>query len=181
MSYQVPEETRFELKFVASTLDLFTILHWVRMHPEGFRKAYPDRWINNVYFDSPDCVAYSENLAGESSRSKTRYRWYGNSPFPQSGTLEIKNKRNLFVWKKLFKVKQAPYATGDNWRTITNNIKNQLAPEDRHWLEIFSDPILINRYHRRYFLSSDNKVRITVNKDISPLLIGNTQPIILNH
>ena len=61
---QVPETARQEIKFVANRSDYDLIEHWVRLHGLGFGIAYPDRTVNNVYFDTHELMAYAENLAG---------------------------------------------------------------------------------------------------------------------
>ena len=73
-------EERHEVKFAAYATAIRGMLrHWLHMHPAGFFSPYPERQVNNVYFDTWDYRAYAENLAGVSERSKVRYRWYGDS------------------------------------------------------------------------------------------------------
>ena len=47
-------DTRYELKQTYSELFLPELRSWVQMHPAGFREAYPPRWVNSIYFDTPD-------------------------------------------------------------------------------------------------------------------------------
>ena len=82
MTGAVGTELRHEVKFAAYAIEYESLCHWLRMHPSGFVKSYPDRQVNNVYFDSWDYRAFAENLAGISQRSKVRYRWYGNDEGP---------------------------------------------------------------------------------------------------
>ena len=51
MYHQVPELARYEIKFVAYEGNFHTLLHWLHMHPAGFISPYPDRRVNNIYFD----------------------------------------------------------------------------------------------------------------------------------
>jgi hypothetical protein len=48
------------------------------------------------------------------------------------------------------------------WRSIRENIKNQISDEGRFWIDSNPFPILINRYQRIYFVSRDEKIRITI-------------------
>lgn len=73
MTYKVPEKARQEIKFVSYEVNYALVKHWVRMHSAGFTSPYPDRWVNNVYFDTYEGAAYSENLSGSSARTKIRY------------------------------------------------------------------------------------------------------------
>ncbi len=163
MSYIVPDKTRYEIKYIARETNLASIIHWIRMNPEGFIKAYPDRWVNNIYFDTPDCIAFKDNLSGTSSRTKVRYRWYGlTGGYPDKGFLEIKRKRNMFVWKLLYRANEAPYFAGANWQEVYGLICRQMTQEGKQWLNDYPHPVLINHYYRRYYVSYDQRVRITV-------------------
>ena len=112
----ISREYRHELKFILDGLKEDWIHQQIKMHPAGFVRAYPPRYINNIYFDTYDFKAYQENLSGASGRLKVRYRWYGEEPYPTSGTLEVKCKRNQFGWKENYKIKESPYGDGDHWK-----------------------------------------------------------------
>ena len=118
--------------------------------------------MNNIYFDTYENFAYSENLSGVSGRTKLRYRWYGLHQVPQPGTLEIKCKRNYFGWKRRFPVDLSLADEFSNWRDIRGNLISQLEPEGRVWLESNPQPVMINRYDREYYVSRDDLVRVTV-------------------
>ena len=162
MSFPVPEATRMEIKFVSHHVNLHRVLTWLRVHDAGFHSPYPPRRINSVYFDTQDSQAYTANVSGSSARTKVRYRWYGESPLPGPGYLEVKRKRNFFGWKLRYELDQAPYRDGATWQAIRRQMMTQLPPEGRQWLALWTLPTLMNRYHRRYFLSSDGLVRVTV-------------------
>lgn len=155
-------EERHEVKFAAYQKDYPTLRHWLRMHPAGFQSPYPDRQINNVYFDTWDYRAYAENLAGVSERSKVRYRWYGSSLGPAAGSLEVKQKRNHFGWKLRFRVAEAPYHEGDSWADIRFSLRRQLAAGGRLWLDHNPLPVMLNRYQREYFETADRRIRATI-------------------
>lgn len=160
MNNGVPETARLEIKFVAYDIHYSTLLHWLHLHPAGFVTLHPDRWVNNVYFDTHAYGAFSENLVGASRRVKVRYRWYGKSEELEAGTLEVKCKRNCFGWKLNYKVPKAP--SSSDWYTTRESLREQLPPEGVKWLDANPNPVLINRYHRKYFVSMDGKVRTTV-------------------
>lgn len=159
---RMPKETRLEVKFVAPAWNFSAMEHWLCMHPMGFYRPFPDRWVQNVYFDSHDYAAYADNIMGASNRAKLRYRWYGFEPYPDDGTLEIKRKRNLFGWKLRFAVTQKPYRTGSRWRSVRAEIRRQLPIEWRLWLDANPIVVFINQYYRRYLVSSDHRIRITL-------------------
>jgi len=162
MSRPKPDNTRQEIKFVAYETEHPTILQWIRTHRARFIQPYPGRQVNNVYFDTYDFAACEENLSGASARTKIRYRWYGKSLAPAAGTLEVKRKRNFFGWKFQYQIAENPTVEGATWHDIRQSILRQLPEEARFWLRLNPCPVIINRYYRIYFVSSDNTVRVTV-------------------
>ncbi len=164
MTIFVPKDARMEIKFVGYDVNYDTVLHAIRMHPAGFVVPYPDRQVNNVYFDSFDYIAFAENLSGVSSRTKVRYRWYGESRMPDSGALEVKCKRNYFGWKLRYKVHDLRYRSKASWNAIRRAMTQQLPAEAKQWLDVNPLPVLINRYTRNYFVSSDGKMRATIDR-----------------
>ena len=49
-----------------------------------------------------------------------------------------------------------------NWNSIRKNIRDQISEQGRSWLDLNPFPILLNRYRRRYFISRDEKIRLTI-------------------
>ncbi len=158
------EQLRHEIKFVTRANERAAILQWVRNHWAGFGEPYPDRVVNNVYFDSFELAAFHENLSGTSRRSKVRWRWYGDTRVPERGTLEVKRRRGGLGWKLSF-----PTGGGDlshaSWQQLRRRIRGHLDCKARIWFDANPLPILINRYRRRYFASGDGRVRLTMDWD----------------
>jgi len=162
MTAGVPEDARMEIKFVGYRVNYDTVLNALRMHPLGFTVPYPDRQINNVYFDTFEYSALAENLSGVSSRTKVRYRWYGGSKCPSSGALEIKCKRNFFGWKLRYKAKNLIAQSTTSWQEIRQAMVQQMSAEAKQWLDNRPLPVFINRYTRNYLVSSNGKMRATI-------------------
>lgn len=156
------DEERHEVKFAAYVIEYDRLRHWLRLHPEGFISAYPDRQVNNVYFDTFDYRAYAENLAGVSERSKVRYRWYGDSSGPAAGTLEVKQKKNHFGRKQRFAVATPPWRAGRGWREVRRELRAGLPAAGRLWLDSNPLAIMLNRYRREYYCTADGAVRVTI-------------------
>ena len=97
---------RYELKFIAEPKEYFRMLNWIRQHSSCFKTEYPERQVNNIYFDTYNYNSYCESIYGSSSKSKVRFRWYGSSNEPKSGSLEVKCKRNQLNWKLIYKVQK---------------------------------------------------------------------------
>lgn len=162
MSLAALEHSRIEVKFVGSDVVEWRLRGWLRTHRAGFRTAYPQRRVNNIYFDTYDYGAFWENLTGVSERTKIRYRWYGDSLEPGPGALELKGKRNSFGWKQVFRVAASPYTPGCSWSSVRGRILADLPDRAKLWLEEHPLPVIINSYQRDYFVSADGRVRVTL-------------------
>jgi VTC domain len=162
MSSNVPQDARLEIKFVADASHTAAIVNWFELHPACFGDSFPARWVNNVYFDTHDYHAFRQNLLGSSSRQKVRYRWYGQDELPSRGALEIKCRRNFFGWKLCCAIDSAPCLPGDSWRDVRRKLLPQLTVAGRVWLEANPQAVILNRYFRRYLVSHDNRVRVTI-------------------
>lgn len=158
-------DERHEIKFAAYETEYSTLRHWLLMHPSGFRSPYPERQVNNIYFDTWDYRAYAENLAGVSERSKLRYRWYGDSPGPAPGQLEVKQKRNHFGWKLRFKISDTIWEPGYSWQDIRAGLKAALPLDAQLWLAQNPLPVMLNRYRREYFVTANGLIRATIDTD----------------
>jgi SPX domain protein involved in polyphosphate accumulation len=163
----IPEGARQEIKFVTNSYNLSKILLWIKSSNCMFISPYPERWVNNIYFDTYNYQNYQENLSGESIRRKLRYRWYNNESEISPGRLEMKLKRNFFGWKEIYRVMENPYSEGGNWKETISNISNAIPESASQILKLTNFPVIINRYKRMYFISADKKIRVTVDQDQS--------------
>lgn len=147
---------RYERKYRIENLHPNVLLQSIRLHPAGFRKIYPDRQINNIYFDTPELLTYKENVMGIAKRNKYRVRWYGFEPTQiKKAQFEIKHRHNEVGTKTIHKV--ADFSL-DNLKDITKTV-NDLSNSYRY---AHLQPVLMNSYVRSYFGSYDNKFRVTV-------------------
>lgn len=159
------KEYRYEVKFISYDTRRNDFLYWLKDSKFGFKKAYSDKQINNIYFDTRNLDMLNENIAGISQRKKVRYRWYGENEGPTKGNLEIKNKRNNLGWKDVYHVALGPYKKGSNWTDVIVSIKKQVPERAIAHLNICTDPVLINRYYREYYESADRKLRVTIDRN----------------
>jgi hypothetical protein len=161
MKESLPADARYEIKFVADATRHHELEQWIRLNAMAFRTSYPPRWVNNVYFDTPDLFAFAENLSGASSRSKVRLRWYGDRFHAESSKLEVKRRRNTFGWKHQYPAGPLDLGAAP-WRRIRRTLRQRLSPEGKAWLDAHPQPVLINRYHRQYFESPGGVLRATL-------------------
>ncbi len=157
---------RYERKFTTK-LPYVEAIRVIKRNKAQFREIYQERYINNIYFDDIQLSNYFANDDGIMNRLKTRIRWYGDlSGAIEKPVLEIKVKRGWAGEKPSFPM--APFTLGPHF-----------SPRDAHAAFLQSDfpawirqrvavetPTMINRYARRYFLSSDGHCRLTIDRDL---------------
>lgn len=150
---------RYERKFRVQGLQRPALEAWLHQHPAGFRRAFPNRQINNIYYDTADLRCYSENMAGINVRNKYRIRWYGQGlQQALAPRLEVKMKHNELGRKHIekladFELKNLPVLR-DVSPFVFNTGENYF-------------PALSNRYYRSYFISADGHFRMTIDDQMS--------------
>ena len=65
---------RYELKFVLNESQLSHLLVLIKQY--GFKKHFPKRTVNSIYFEDYNFSSIKDNLSGISKRKKVRLRWY---------------------------------------------------------------------------------------------------------
>ncbi len=149
---------RYELKYHPKSLGFRHILQIIHEHPAGFTSLYPDRIINNVYFDSPDLQCFYQSVNGVATRKKYRLRWYGEDwSFAENPVLETKIKLNHLGEKVL-----------RPWHSFAlDNIEEEIeAMKDASFLPKGFVRISTNRYIRSYFGSAEGLFRITIDRTL---------------
>ena len=161
------DEARQEIKCILEPGRDAALASWIALHPAAFREAFPERRVNNIYFDSFDLGCFGENLSGVSGRTKCRLRWYGESTATRKAVLEFKQRRNLSGSKRRhaveFRADLGDLAFDEILRTTTRG----LPEAERARFDGMVGPVLLNHYRRRYFVSFDGRVRVTVDRDLA--------------
>jgi len=166
---------RFERKYSFSVADLPRFWDWNSSSGVVFEVAYPDRLINNIYFESPEWNNYHENLGGISQRCKCRVRWYGDAMSPIDMRFEVKRRRNSIGDKLVQKIpdnRLALLGTGKGFNDIYRDLREYLDPELRLMLDQSHVPLLFNNYRRQYYSTKDG-VRLTVDTNLQFESFGN--------
>ncbi len=166
-------EKRYERKYTTNVLSPAETELAIRLHPAMFSEKFPPRFINNIYFDTPRFKDYQDSVQGESNRRKTRIRWYGESKeFVEHAQLELKYKNGNLVSKEHFPLipfHRKDIQDMDKWQII---MKKSQVPASII-IEIQDRPhVVLNRYHRKYFLTPDEKFRITIDSNMESHMIG---------
>lgn len=163
---------RFERKYKISHLSKFAVEQAVRLHPAGFRKIFPNRQVNNIYFDTPDYQTCRHNIEGNNQRKKFRLRWYGaNLQAINNPRFEVKIKHNELGRKEIMDFPNQQLKALPQITQLVSKLPIDNFPH--HLLQLI--PTLLNTYQRSYFGTSDGKFRITVDWDLlfyPPLHLG---------
>lgn len=157
---------RFEKKFSTSENNLEQVFSLIKIHPAGFSEIYQERNINSIYFDSSNFEMHNESTNGCLNRKKFRIRWYGNEQTINS-FFEVKKKEGNRGSKDIFKLCSFSKSEKITQEFLNNLIEKSNIPSIQA-LNIFSDysPVLLCSYNRRYFLSSNQYIRLTVDYKI---------------
>lgn len=151
---------RYERKFRLENIPRHLALQIVRLHPAGFRTAFPDRWVNNLYLDDSDLTALQDNFAGIADRQKVRLRWYGDT-FPSGehpAQLEWKIRSNQLGTKRVVEV---PAASFDSLRKLREQVHAVWPAGDAYRFTLF------NRYRRSYLTAAAGRIRLTIDWNLS--------------
>ncbi|MBT5926167.1 MAG: polyphosphate polymerase domain-containing protein [Verrucomicrobia bacterium] len=163
---------RFERKYHIQDLTEPEIEMWIKRSPALFFECFPPRYINNIYFDTPDLSNYHENLSGQATRTKIRLRWYGNFLHSQiKTTLEYKIKRGMVGTKDSFKLPPLNLTPGFSYHDLKHFWESCEIPAHVHQDVRLVVPTMCNRYHRKYYLSADGMYRITIDTHLEFIAI----------
>ncbi|MFC1716539.1 polyphosphate polymerase domain-containing protein [Candidatus Poribacteria bacterium] len=163
------ESYRYERKFLISGLMRQEVESLVTLHPAMFSEIYHQRFINNIYLDSSDMRSYFDNVNGSQHRKKLRIRWYGDLfGAIEEPILELKTKDGLLGSKLSFALR--PFSVDErNFRfdEIMNAVEGSDIADAIRAEFAFLEPVLINRYSRKYYMSADGDYRITIDSDVA--------------
>ncbi len=159
---------RYERKYAIDTLHNFQVEQIIKLHPSAFTEIYHQRYINNIYFDTPGFDFYYDNVEGKDKRVKFRIRWYGNLFGKiEKPVLEIKIKKGVVGIKRSYFLNSFHFTGNFDLTTLIEIVKTSGVPEDVLLRMNNLKPALINRYQRKYFRDFSGLFRITIDKDIS--------------
>ncbi len=158
---------RFERKYRITGVAPSEIESWVLNCPSFFRKAYEPRYINNIYLDTTALGNYFQNLAGVANRTKIRVRWYGKLfGDVKSPKLEYKIKRGMLGVKEIYPLVDFRFDRGFGTKDL-ELVFSRSDLKDRVRKDLsFVRPFLVNRYHRKYFISANREYRITLDTEM---------------
>ena len=161
------KRSRYERKFVIGGLSRAGIIQIVKTHPSAFSEIFHEKYVNNIYLDTPNLTYFLENVMGKSRRKKVRIRWYGEM-FGEikKPVLEFKLKAGAVGDKLSFRLKAFTLDENFDQNTLIETFADSDLPD---WVRediIPLEPHLLNSYTRKYFLSFDKKFRTTIDNKL---------------
>tara|TARA_A100001234_G_C12503738_1_gene333017 strand:- start:26 stop:670 length:645 start_codon:yes stop_codon:yes gene_type:complete len=161
-------EIRFERKWKIPSDKFLNLDKALKNSNFCFNKHFEKRWVNSIYFDDFFNNSIYQNLDGIQKKYKVRIRWYGNKNVIKNPTIEIKKKDGFTVLKDK---KQINSINTEISKQVLSNLTYEL--KKNFPILISFKPVSFTHYSRFYYISKDNKIRATIDKDISYKRINN--------
>ena len=153
---------RFERKFLIPYNYQNNIYEILLSNHFRFTECFKERIINNIYFDDIRLNSARDNIDGNPIRSKYRLRWYGQKYGIIKSVIEKKIKRGNIGSKSFYEINDFFLSKESNKFAIQSQIEKKCKNLFLVNTLKCCIPILLNSYRRKYFVSLDNKVRITL-------------------
>ena len=152
------DDFRHELKFINYNLSLSDVSNIIQFNQFVYYNHYPDRWVNNIYFDNNNLDSMRQSIEGSYMRYKTRLRWYEDFSSIKDPRMEVKIKKGYLNTKLIYKCSYSSQNVDEPFMMDKINYHNPVISN------IFKGirPVICNRYLRRYLISEDKKIRITI-------------------
>ena len=165
-------DLRYESKFIINNI-YSSIETFCNAEFGNLQKIYQERFINSIYYDTPNLDFANQNIDGLSKRFKVRVRYYGMEENNEIN-LEIKNKDGKFGNKYILKLNKKDFLKDLSFKDL---YINERIPQNLiKFLQILK-PIIHISYIRNYYISELNTFRLTFDKDISFLQLNNFSDI----
>jgi len=132
-----------------------------------FTKEYDSRKVNSIYFDDSNLNSLYENINGNTLKAKYRVRWYGNGKKIVNPQFEIKMKKGILSKKRVFRLdNKFDRISDESLKYLTTEVNNILK------LKKNINPVLSTHYERDYFISSNKKIRCTLDDNLESIQLG---------
>lgn len=139
-----------------------------KLTEKDFVIHHPPRKVNNIYIDSLSKDSFIENIEGESKRNKYRLRWYGERFGALSSSFEVKMKKDKVNRKKTVKLSKIKLNSLMEVPSLMEEVYRQILPQDGElFVQVCNKyPTLLNGYEREYYITADDQIRLTVDRNM---------------
>ena len=161
-------EIRFEKKWKINSHYFYDTFRALTESNFKFVEQYDPRWVNSIYYDNNFFNSIIQNLDGNELKKKIRLRWYGSDCLIKNLFLEIKSKKGMVTQKRKIDLKETNIKLNSS---LLKKIQTNILKKYPNFLG--QHPFTKVRYNRTYFISQDNNVRATIDKNISYQKINN--------
>jgi SPX domain protein involved in polyphosphate accumulation len=167
-NFESQQDWRYERKFLVEDCDMQTLEQSILSNQMYFRKLHAERQINNIYFDTEDFFCFVQNVDGQAARRKMRLRWYGDI-FGRiaNPVLEIKIKEALVGCKRRYRLQPFELSKSFDKKIISQCFASSDLPDTVANSLLTMPPTLLNSYTRRYYISADQRYRMTLDYNLS--------------
>ena len=165
---------RFERKWLFRSNNYLALINSLTRSKFFFRTQFPLRRVNSIYFDTQDYASIRQNIDGVSNKKKIRIRWYGSKDIIKKPIIEIKSKKGFETKKENFNIKgldNLNLLSIDNLKIIKEILNLQLKQKKVIY------PVLTTHYEREYFISSNGKIRATIDYNLQSIFLNNLSQI----
>ena len=158
---------RYERKFAVEQMSLNEAESILFCNNMFFSELYYKRQVNNIYLDSIYMDAYYTNVEGLGNRKKYRVRWYG-ALFSKikSPILEVKVKSGIVGSKYKYQLNEFELGRLFQTETLEQLFSNSSLPKNVNFELSSVDPVLINTYWRKYYMSANGNYRVTIDTNL---------------
>jgi len=155
---------RYEKKFILNSYLISNINELENFLSIRLTENFNERRINSIYYDTHNYQFAVDTVNGISNRQKIRIRYYGTLEEFNSPKLEIKSKTGGVGGKEIFDLNkdnlyQESFSLNQFYKVNSNYRKTIYL--------VSLEPKVIVTYKRKYFLSSCERFRFTLDSDIS--------------
>lgn len=174
-------DTRLELKYLISLHQTNKVLRILKTLPFSLKEKYQPRLVNNIYFDTYKNHSLMEHLDGIKNRYKIRIRWYGDFLNFFNPTIEFKIKNNKLTTKKKFLMKNFSSEILASKKKLISFLKTELI---NNKIINFSQNFKVARiisYKRKYLEAKKNKIRFTLDENLSYKFYSKDNLILLDN
>lgn len=161
-------EIRFEKKWKINSHYFYDAYRALTESNFKFVEQYDSRWVNSIYYDNDFFNSVIQNLDGNELKKKIRLRWYGSDCLIKNLFLEIKSKKGMVTQKRKIDLKETNIKLN---LSLLKKVQTNILKKYPNFLG--QHPFTKVRYNRTYFISQDNNVRATIDKNISYQKINN--------
>ena len=161
-------EIRFEKKWKINSHHFYDVYRALTESNFKFVEQYDPRWVNSIYYDNDFFNSVIQNLDGNELKKKIRLRWYGSDCLIKNLFLEIKSKKGMVTQKRKIDLKETNIKLN---LSLLKKVQTNILKKYPNFLG--QHPFTKVRYNRTYFISQNNNVRATIDKNISYQKINN--------